>query len=271
MANTHATFIATSFQRVLLTMINSMPADIEKFYEGPRGEIGSSLVVPARLAVNHEAINPEKWGISGEFSVDEIEEAGLAAVKAVGDLKSRFNAVVETRKGLDIGNMRKKVIGLMQLAEQFGTLQMKHFRGRSTGPAPILPLTTQKLHPRDMKTCNTTACLSGHVRLDADFNSMFKFHLGITAACIVTDKGMVLTPPETMAVILGVPVWFADLMIQRRNLVNGKDSYVTDQHILYGVRFDEVKPQQIIDIINQLEDGVTPEQILDNASTENYF
>lgn len=125
------------------------------------------------------------------------------------------------------------------------TLNMCSFRGGNGGGEHGYE------NPEQMHACGTTACLSGHIRIDETFRNTFNF-LEEESAQILTKlygRKVILGASDTVAAILNVPGWFADLMIYPA----GGQARM-DKHILYHKPFHEVTKYDIIRVVQILKD-----------------
>lgn len=255
-----AIYTARSFERVIAQLTVDLPDDIEAFYCGPYDLIANRIIQKVRQALAHRAINPSGWDKPTDYNLDEVNEAGKAAVEAITNLRTKYFAFQEEMEMMIPERYRGIILDMLKEAKKHDTLAMQSFR-RYNGEEEQqeIPTTTRFMRPAEMNVCKTTACLSGHVRLEPTLSNIFEFDLHTPAACIIGRNYNIFNPAETMALLIGVPVWFADLMIYQHTNDN------CPLHDLYGVPFSEVTPDHVIAIIKQLDDGLTLEQILANT------
>lgn len=256
-SNKDAYDTAEDAARSIGAMLRSeLPEGIEEFYEGPKGAVPNALTAELRQRLSVIQLHPHKWTSRDLFTVHEVNTHAAAATMTIGELAKRYNQVTQQQSYNNPSLTLNLLMAMLKEVQEHDTLYMGTFRS-SADPS----LVTKTMSPKEMNECRTSACFSGHVRLNAQLNGLFLFDVTNAAASIVTEDNVILDPSETMAVLLGTPVWFADLMIYNHAMMpSGTDG--GDKHVLYGCDFLKVRAEDIIPVLQKLVDGVTPEEMV---------
>lgn len=167
--------------------------------------------------------------------------------------------------------IRTSLIEMLRKSNDLGCVSMTSFRSEKSPDDEdrkrMMPLTTRVSTPEEMNECGTTACLSGHMRLNKEVNRYLRLDLNETAAnVVVTGEGgaHILGTTISAALILGVPAWFASLLIFD-SLATLRQGGMLRVHRLYRKPFREVTGNDVADILQQLVDGKSPDEIYEEA------
>lgn len=239
-----------------------IPEKIRLEYEGPGKLVRDHDLTDIRLFIDRLDMTPAQWDNPDSYPTEtDVHQALGRAMASIHRLVLHYAELRNLRSSQDRESNIRELIFLMKQAAVHDTLKMSTFRTQNVPPGAGEPLPVKTPHAtvKHMKDCGTTACLSGHVRLHHAFASSIDFSPRDSAACAVMDS-TVLTPEETMAAIMDVPVWFANMMIYSQS-----DGYDT-KHSLYCVPFHEVTPNDIILVLEELKAGKLPEEILEAAT-----
>lgn len=189
---------------------------------------------------------PAEWDLNPPFdTIEEVNSCLAGGIQYAASVVNRYRGIRGLQMQSKQKGFRDMVIRQLQDAEQYQTLAMSSFRG-ARHQIDTLPITEHYATGKQMHACGTTACLSGHVRLNAEISDFVSFDLHATAARAVIESEFILNAPDTLAGILNVPVWFADMMIY-----NYRGDH--DVHILYAKDYDQVTAADVITLIERLE------------------
>lgn len=118
--------------------------------------------------------------------------------------------------------------------------------------------------PKEMHACGTTACLSGHLRILPAVVESWSIRPRVTACDLLAFNGRHYAELDTetsTSILLGVPEWFAEMMIYDR-IDWGNSEPI---HKLYRKPFDQVRASDIIHVLEQIQAGVNPERVYATA------
>lgn len=159
-----------------------------------------------------------------------------------------------------------EAIAMLQTAAAYDSLDMRGYQMRGDREASHdEPLDTLiELH-----NCGNRACFAGHVRLNSFFDKNFRFN----PECVAPEYQVYNQAGDlqwadaatTMAHIFSVPLWFAYWLIFGRG---DCIQHTTGIHRLYGKEWHMVRASDVIEILEQLKAGKTPQEFYEEAKTK---
>lgn len=221
----------------------------------------------ARASIEHLKALAVRQSVGGSVTVREVSGRLSDAMENIEVLRWMYEAFNSETKHDSISPVRESLISMLRDGDKYGNVDMTSFRGknyRTHGEIPVIPVTASIASPDEINACGTTACLSGHMRLNAVVYNRYRLDQRSHSAQIVTlcsGEGRVLPPNLSAAIILGVPIWFADMMIYNRE---SSDDAI---HRLYLKPFVKVTGGDVADILQHLRDGWTAKAIFDAKQT----
>lgn len=201
---------------------------------------------------------------------NEMDEM-FAAIKLAENILERDRRMTSARRSFtpeDIKNNRIEALRVMKEAEQFQTLQMDFWMNKQAGRQRVYEAFDNTQHgfgAKALHKCGNTACFAGHLRVDQYFIDKYKF-LEQSAPQFKTF-GSEVGIDDTIALMLGIPNWFARLMIygQDEVMCSGPDGTLEEIHRLYTKSWELVDALDVAAVLEDLISGKDPHDIFNDA------
>lgn len=144
-----------------------------------------------------------------------------------------------------------EAIALMEEADKLNTVYMDHWQS-TPGQVYACEDTMDEFH-----ACGNKACLAGHIRLSKYFKEFIDF--AVSPSPIARIAGNDTSAPVTVAALLDVPLWFANVMIYKHSVP--RTGYEHEVHVLYGEPWRDIRASDILPVLKKLALGSTVESV----------
>ena len=230
------------------------PVQVKHFLDNPMYNIENDLSTAKYMARETRAYLVN-GGMFSEYHPHQLYDIADSLARA----HERVPVILNQSKVLRVSSKITDMIDMLEYAQEKGIFNFTTFQTPPDDYEGLIEDWEGFRSLEDMEQRGGKACFGGLIHLWPAFESISMVrHCKYPRAYV--DQHL-LTSAETLALLIGVPAWFADAMIYDHFVAAPGRSH--RKHILYGKPQAQVTPADIIEILELLKSGLSADAIME--------
>lgn len=234
--------------------IDSTPVQIKYFLDNPLYSIGNDLSVAKYMAeeTRQYLLN---GGMFSEYKPHQLYDAADSLARA----SDRASVILNEAKLMRVDSKITDMIDMLEYAQEKGIFNFQLFQTPPDDYEGLINDWGGFRTLEDMELRGGKACFAGLISLWPAFDSIPMIRHCVYPRAYIDEY--LLTSGETLALMLGIPAWFADAMIYTGHIHSPYDG--RRLHILYGKPIEDVQAADVIEVLQLLKSGLSADVIME--------